>query len=84
MSNLSLVKFEKSSEPSQDQQQVISILEDAIKHAKEGNYTSLCLSMLHDDGSVLDCWHSGGRPYVMIGAIEALKADFIAANIEPR
>ncbi|EOC0120656.1 hypothetical protein ACI0YO_003593 [Cronobacter sakazakii] len=38
----------------------------------------------NNDGSVLDCWHNGGRPYVMVGAMESLRLDFINANIERR
>ncbi|SBZ23989.1 putative ABC transporter ATP-binding protein [Klebsiella pneumoniae] len=40
--------------------------------------------MINNDGSVLDCWHNGGRPYVMVGAMESLRLDFINANIERR
>ncbi|MDP1114637.1 hypothetical protein Q6270_26890, partial [Klebsiella pneumoniae] len=45
---------------------------------------SLGLLMINNDGSVLVCWHNGGRPYVMVGALESLRLDFINANIERR
>ena len=84
MSKLNLVKFERKNEQSLNQQKVVRLLEEAVTAAKEGRYSSLALIMIGDDGDVLDCWHNGGRPYVILGAIEALKADFITANIEPR
>jgi len=84
MSNLNLVKFERKSEPSLDQAEVIRLLEDALRFAKEGRYDSMAVVMIGNDGDVLDCWHNGGRPYVMLGAIEAIKADFLSANIEQR
>ena len=84
MSNLNLVKFEKKTEPSHDQQEVIRLLEEALHFAKSSNYTSLAIVMIREGGDVLDCWHNGGRPYVMLGAFEAMKADFLAANIEAR
>lgn len=84
MSKLNLVKFERKNEQSLNQQEVVRLLEEAVTFAKEGRYSSLALIMIGDDGDVLDCWHNGGLPYVILGAVEALKADFIAANIEPR
>ena len=44
----------------------------------------MALILVARDGDILDCWHNGGRPYVMVGAIESLKADYLHACIERR
>ncbi|WP_318378822.1 hypothetical protein [Enterobacter sp.] len=84
MSDLKVVPFSGKTHLGQDNQEVIRLLEDALQMARNGNCHSLAVIMLSNDGGAIDCWHNGGRPYVMIGAIEALKADFIRTNIEAR
>ena len=64
--------------------EVIRLLEEALQAAREGNYRSMAVLLIKDDGAVLDAWHSGGLPYVMVGAIESLKCDFINLQIERR
>ncbi len=84
MSDLKVVPFSGKAQPGHDSQEVIRLLEEALQMARDGNCHSLAVIMLSNDGGAIDCWHSGGRPYVMVGAIEALKADFIRTNIEAR
>lgn len=64
--------------------EIVSRLEEALAFARNGHCKSLALILLDDEGHALDCFHNGGQPYVMVGAIEALKLDFILANIDQR
>lgn len=84
MSDLKVVPFRKSPHKEASKETVIRLLEDALEHARNGECHSMALVLMDDDGNVLDCWHNGGRPYVMVGAVESLKSDFINANIERR
>ncbi|WP_431622765.1 hypothetical protein [Enterobacter hormaechei] len=59
-------------------------LKEALHAAREGNYRSMAILLIDESGAVMDAWHSGGFPYVMVGAIESLKTDFINLQIERR
>ena len=78
MPDLKIVELKPSKEADNNN------VEEALQYAREGKSQSLALLMINNDGSVLDCWHNGGRPYVMVGAMESLRLDFINANIERR
>ncbi|MBK0633374.1 hypothetical protein GZZ44_10485 [Klebsiella aerogenes] len=67
-----------------EEREIIRRLEEALAYARNGHVESIALILLNDEGYALDCWYNGGRPYVMVGALEALKLDFIMANIEQR
>ncbi|EOY1419866.1 hypothetical protein ACP1Z2_003294 [Salmonella enterica subsp. enterica serovar Bareilly] len=84
MPDLKIVELKHSRETDDNNAEVIRLLEEALKYAKEGKSQSMAILLINSDGSVLDCWHSGGRPYVMVGAMESLRLDFINANIELR
>lgn len=84
MSELKEVPFSGNVQSGHDNQEVVRLLEEALQMARQGRCHSLAVIMLSNDGGAIDCWHSGGRPYLMVGAIEALKADFIRTNIEAR
>ncbi|EAO1479983.1 hypothetical protein AB4H89_004159 [Salmonella enterica] len=84
MPDLKIVKFKPSKEMDDNNAEVIRLLEEALKYAKEGKSQSMAILLINSDGSVLDCWHSSGRPYVMVGAMESLRLGFINANIESR
>ncbi|MCP5772744.1 hypothetical protein POV98_26125, partial [Klebsiella pneumoniae] len=64
--------------------QVIRLLKQALERAENGGCHSVAVILLDDEGNAIDCWHNGGRPYVMVGAMESLKTDFIHAHIERR
>ncbi len=63
---------------------VLDRLEEAIDMAKEGGIDSCMIIMVSHDGFVVDAWANGTQPFVMVGAIEALKFDFIQSQIEQR
>lgn len=84
MGDLKVVEFKRNEKTEHNQSEVIRLLEEALSHAKNEGCVSLALLMICGDGNVVDCYHNGGRPYVMVGAIEALKQDFISAQIESR
>lgn len=84
MADLKVVPFTKKPTSGMDNAEVIRLLTDALEHARRGSCHSVALLLIDSDGNALDCWHNGGRPYVMVGALESLKLDFINANIERR
>lgn len=84
MPDLTIVPFKPKPESGTDNAEVIRLLTDALEHARKGSCHSLALLLIDADGNALDCWHNGGRPYVLVGALESLKLDFINANIERR
>ncbi len=67
MPDLKIVELKPSKEADNNNVEVIRLLEEALQYAREGKSQSLALLMINNDGSVLDCWHNGGRPYVMVG-----------------
>lgn len=81
MGILNVVPFRSDENAENNQQQVIKLLEDALKSAKEGKPESLAVIILTDTG-VMTSYHHGGAPFKMIGAIEVLKFDYIHAQIE--
>lgn len=84
MADLKVVPFTKKPASGVDNTEVIRLLTDALEHARKGSCHSVALLLIDSDGNALDCWHNGGRPYVMVGALESLKLDFINVNIERR
>ena len=84
MSDLTIVPFKPKPESGADNAEVIRLLTDALEHARRDSCHSVALLLIEGDGNALDCWHNGGRPYVLVGALESLKLDFINANIERR
>ncbi|EBQ6006615.1 hypothetical protein ACQX6W_20160 [Salmonella enterica] len=79
MPNLKIVEFKSTEKAYNNNSDVIRLLEEALSHAKANNTQSMALVMLDASGDILDCWHSSGRPYVMVGAIESLRQGFIIA-----
>lgn len=84
MSDLKVVTFRPNQQTGHDRAEVIRQLEEALAFAHKWEYTSVALILVARDGDILDCWHNGGRPYVMVGAIESLKADYLDACIDRR
>ncbi|QCT21761.1 hypothetical protein FEM41_19940 [Jejubacter calystegiae] len=86
MSGLRVVNFDKKlcAEKRHHADEVIRLLEEALQLARDGNCQSLAVLMMDVDGNIIDCWHNSDRPYVMVGALESLKTDFIHACIERR
>ncbi|MFK0369685.1 MULTISPECIES: hypothetical protein [Enterobacter] len=86
MADLKIVSLsaKKNADLEHHRTEVIRLLEEALQAAKEGNYRSMAVLLINDSGEVLDAWHSGGLPYVMLGAMESLKCDFINLQIERR
>ena len=84
MSDLKVVPFQKPSHHNLDNDQVIRLLKQALERAENGGCHSVAVILLEDEGNAIDCWHNGGRPYVMVGAMESLKTDFIHAHIVRR
>lgn len=40
--------------------------------------------MVNEDGDVMDCWANGNNPFAIVGGLEALKYEFMKAQIESR
>lgn len=63
---------------------VIQRLEEALKEAKNGGVANCIVVMAMNNGSVQDCWANGSKPFVMVGALESIKREFMDACIEGR
>ncbi len=63
---------------------VLDRLNEAIEMAKEGGIDCCAIVMVTKNGYVVDAWANGTQPFVMVGALEALKFDFMDSQIERR
>ncbi len=63
---------------------VLDRLSEAMDMAREGGIDSCMIIMVSHDGYVVDAWANGKQPFTMVGAIEALKFDYIQSQIEQR
>jgi hypothetical protein len=59
-------------------------LNQAIEYLKDNIVTNVVVVMVGGDGSVIDSWANRTNPYVMLGALECIKFDFMNSCIEPR
>ena len=63
---------------------VVQRLEESLEMAKAGNIENCMVIMANADGGVADCWANSSQPMIMVGAIEALKREFMNAVIAER
>ncbi len=63
---------------------VIERLEEALEKAKHGGVDNCLIVMSFNNGDIMDCWANGNKPFVIVGALESLKKDFMDACIEDR
>lgn len=66
---------------------LILALKDLLSLAEKGELQSLISIGLLSDNAVIDGWYlnpDSPNPYALLGAIEALKQDFIIAAIDSR
>lgn len=80
---LNIVQFTRDDKAEHNKANVIRLLKEALAFAENGSPQSLAVIMI-SNGDVMDCYHHGGAPYMMVGAIESLKTDYIHAQIERR
>jgi hypothetical protein len=80
--SVKIVDFAKSIDASDNS--VIQTLESALEKAKAGGVINCMVVMATDDNLVLDCWANGVSPFVMVGALESLKCDFMRSCMEYR
>lgn len=80
---LNIVQFTRDDKAEHNKANVIRLLKEALAFAENGSPQSLAVIMI-SNGDVMDCYHHGGAPYMMVGAIESLKIDYIHAQIERR
>ncbi|MGP2409829.1 hypothetical protein V2A84_09445 [Yersinia sp. 2553 StPb PI] len=80
---LNIVQFTRDDKAEHNKANVIRLLKEALAFAENGSPQSLAVIMI-SNGDVMDCYHHGGAPYMMVGAIESLKTGYIHAQIERR
>lgn len=80
---LNIIQFAGYDKADHNKANVIRLLKEALEFAGNGNPQSIAIIMI-SNGDVMDCYHHGGAPYVMVGAIESLKTDYIHSQIERR
>jgi hypothetical protein len=81
MSELKIVPF-ISDEINGDN--VVQRLKEALIEAEKGGVSNCIVIMAMSNGSVQDCWANGSKPFVMVGAIESIKREFMDHCIEGR
>ena len=79
---MKIVEFNKNI--SQNGDMVIERLEEALDMAKQGNIKNCIIVMATNDGAVVDCWANRNVPFLMTGALESIKLEFMTACIEKR
>ena len=79
---MKIVKFNKNINHNGDM--VIERLEEALEMAKQGSIENCIIVMAQNDGSVVDCWANRSVPFLMTGALESIKLEFMTACIEKR
>lgn len=57
-------------------------LEECLRLAREGGLDSFAITMVCNDGTVVDSYHCKSDIYTLIGAIEAVKQRFISKRVE--
>ena len=63
---------------------VIDRLEDMLTRAKAGAIVNFMLASVNTDGTVGSVWANGDQPYLLLGANDVLKAEFMHAETEMR
>jgi len=63
-------------------QAIITRLEDALRMAYAGEIASCGVVVIHRDGGATSGWAGEQSAFAMVGALETLKRDFMAANID--
>jgi hypothetical protein len=63
---------------------VIQRLEEALEMAKAGEVENCFIVFTLTNGNIADCWANRTRPYLMVGAIESAKRDFMNAAMDQR
>ena len=61
---------------------VIQRLEEVLEMAKAGNIGNVIIISTLSDGNVMDGWANTSNPFVMIGALESTKREFMDMCIE--
>ncbi len=81
---MKVVNINNTPSGQQSGENVIDRLETALAMAKDGHVKNCIVICALNDGDVADCWANGSDPFVMVGAIEAVKREFIDCCIEER
>lgn len=81
MPDLTVVPFTPNLDAEHHRAEVMRILEEALSAARSGDIRTVAVVMVSEGevGGVMDCWHNGGHAYVMLGALESLKVDYVTA-----
>lgn len=82
MTELKVVDFKRDEATEHHQLEVIRLLEEGLELAKSNKSVSMAIVMINNDASVTSCYHFGNRPFVMVGALDVLKTNFIKDCIE--
>lgn len=71
----------------EDNAAAVAFLETALEEAKKGHAVMAMLILVNRDDSVSSGWSATetmARPFVTVGALEAIKADYMRMNVEQR
>ena len=82
---MKLIKFPEKSTQLEPDESALRMAEDLLEWCKSGAVRHVAVVGIMSDGTCID-GYSGGvfRPYVMLGALEKLKLEYAAREIQSR
>ena len=80
---MSVIKLIKEKENTSGEN-VIKRIEEVLEKAKAGELNNIIIVASTNKEEVIDCWANGNDPFRMVGALESVKLEFMAALIERR
>ena len=85
MSELKVVSFPAKQKDEQfNGDNVEQRIAELTEMLKANDVENIVIVAVKRDGSVIDCWANGSRPFVIVGALESVKLEFMNACIEQR
>lgn len=85
MSKLKVVSFPAKQKDEQfNGDNVEQRIAELTEMLKANDIENIVIVAVKHDGSVIDCWANGSCPFVIVGALESVKLEFMNACIEGR
>lgn len=81
MAELKVVPISKANPNGEN---VIERLEEALEMARNGGINNCIVIMDMSKGEIIDGWANNNNPFVMVGALESVKREFMDACMAHR
>ena len=79
---MKVVEFNKDNKPCGEN--VKQRINEALGFAESNPISNVLIVMVSETGEVFDAWANQSNPFVVVGAMESLKKDFMDRCIEAR